>query len=291
MGFAPGRLHACGEPRGAAATPGDVTIQAIQRGTAYLLQSQNKDGSWGGPQNAAHEFWSNPETHRSWQVGTTGLCCMTLMDQWQSGAGPEAEIAAAVKRALDYLSGNTDLKRPSDWDTDNTWGYIYGLQATSRASAFPKLAKAPERDSWRSAAEQFAKQLKRYQSPNGGWGYYADDTASWRSEWATSFMTAVSVLAHLEAKKAGIPFDPEVLAKAVKAVERCKLPNGAYSYDVMATPRTFSSETINDVKGSLGRIQVCNLALRRAGVAISDADLRTGLDEFFEYHKSSTWRG
>jgi hypothetical protein len=47
-----------------------------------------------------------------------------------------------------------------------------------------------------------------------------------------------------------------------------------------------SMESINQVKGSLGRIQVCNLALYRAGGdRVTTAQLRKGLELFVKHHK------
>lgn len=49
--------------------------RALRAGQDWLLANQNQDGSWGswsapGPYDG---FWSNLETHRSWQVATTAL--------------------------------------------------------------------------------------------------------------------------------------------------------------------------------------------------------------------------
>ena len=72
---------------------------------------------------------------------------------------------------------------------------------------------------------------------------------------------------------------------AIKAVERARLPNGAYDYEVHAVPRHMRMESINQVKGSLGRIQVCNLALFRAGRSVTTEDLIWGLEQFVKHHK------
>ena len=73
------------------------------RATQFLLGSQNTDGSWGGPQNAVYTFtgtvWSNPETHRAWKAGTTGLSCLALMK-----TAPSEQTSAALERGIDYLS-------------------------------------------------------------------------------------------------------------------------------------------------------------------------------------------
>jgi hypothetical protein len=127
--------------------------------------------------------------------------------------------------------------------------------------------------------------LVRYQSPNGGWGYYAMGPSAWRPSWGTSFTTAAAVHAMLDAKEAGLPVDEKVLRAAVRAVRRCRLPSGSYTYSVMAVPRWNGAEDINAIQGSLSRMQCCNLALRRAGEPMADAELERGIALFFEHHK------
>ena len=63
------------------------------------------------------------------------------------------------------------------------------------------------------------------------------------------------------------------------------MPNGAYDYEVRAVTRHMRLESINQVKGSLGRIQVCNLALYRAGGSVKVEDLVWGLEQFVKHHK------
>lgn len=274
-----GGTLAASRPSANAKDPGEVVRASMERGVAFLLKVQKPDGSFGDVQNNSYNaFWNNPETPRSWCVATTGLAAMTLM------TGGEKEVAAAV-RALDYVAANCNLKKPADWDNDNTWGYVYGLESLSKGLLFSKFTNLKNREAWQKAAEHFAEQLKKYQTPAGGWGYYSFEDGAFRPNWSTSFMSAVAVLAMLDAREAGIAIDSKMLDAAVKAVKRCRLPNGAYSYDVMSLPQTGSLEFINQVKGSLGRIQVCNLALRRAGEKITDEDLEKGLDAFFEHHK------
>jgi hypothetical protein len=137
----------------------------------------------------------------------------------------------------------------------------------------------------RRAALRLLDGLARYQSPNGGWGYYTDPESAWRPEWATSFMTAAAVLALLDARDAGLPVGEKMLDAAVRAVKRCRLPSGAYTYSVLAIPTPGRLDWIDQVKGSLSRIQVCNLALHRAGEGISSRDLVEGLEHFVQHHK------
>ena len=256
---------------------------AIQTATDYLLGVQNEDGSWGGYSNPAVGFgdwWSNPETHRAWTIATTGLVCMTLLE-----IEPSDEVDEAYSRGIDYLLDTGMIKRPSDWDVDNTWALVYGVQCLARAYADGRFAGTKKHEQLRSLGQAYIDKLFTYQTPSGGWGYYDINAYTRRPAWATSFMSAVGVIGLLEAREAGFRVDQKGLDSAIRAVERCKLPNGAYSYSVSAIPSTGRSEGINQVKGSLSRIQVCNLALYLAGRNITLGDLKTGLDQFFAHHR------
>lgn len=264
----------------------DVTVDevrdVIRRGMDFLVHIQEKDGAWGSHRNAGigiDEFWTNPETHRSWQVAVTGLGLIAM-----SEVGQSPTEAAAYRRGVEFLLQNALVKRPSEWDVDNTWAYVYGLQALVHAytRAAPDDA---QRDRIRTVSQAVIAKLDETQTPNGGWGYYDFEGYTHPGSWATSFMTAVAVLALCDARDAGFTVDEKRLNAAIRAVERCRLPSGAYTYDVDAIPSPGRAEWINQVKGSLSRIQVCNLALLRAGRPVTHEMLRAGLDHFFKEHR------
>ncbi|MCH8804818.1 MAG: hypothetical protein IH986_01865 [Planctomycetes bacterium] len=256
---------------------------SVAAAKAFMLRAQNEDGSWGGYSNPAigfDEFWSNPETHRAWTFATTSLVCIAILDMPRSG-----EMDAAYSRGIDFLMNQGLVRRPSEWDVDNTWAYVYGVQAFARAVADGRVAGTSRHEELRSTGQALINKLLSYQTPSGGWGYYDFDAYTRRPAWATSFMTAVGVIALLEARQAGFEVDANRLSSAVRAVERCKLPNGAYSYSVEAVPSPGRATGINQVKGSLSRIQVCNLALLLAERKLSNEALRRGLDQFFTHHR------
>lgn len=258
---------------------------SVARGIDYLLASQNKDGSWGGPAGAVYTFtgpvWSNPETHRTWKVGTTGLCAMTLY-----GVLDSEPAAQALDRAVSYLLDNAAVHRPSEWDTMNCWAYIYGLQALATVHGQEGYADPAKKKRIKAVGQELIDALAEYQTLSGGWGYLEFDAPrTERPQWATSFTTPAGVVALQLAKERGFDVPDDVLARAVRGVKRCKLPNGAWTYSIRAVPHPRSQESINNVKGSLSRIQVCQLALRLAGEDVSLDDLRTGLDLFFEHHR------
>ncbi len=258
----------------------DVPV-AIRSGLDYLLETQNDDGSWGGTVNATFtSSFANPATYRMWQMGTTALATRSLLE---SDLGDEAY--AAAERGLDYLIANASVRRPAEWDVDNNWAIIYGLDAVARALQHPRYADGEKRAELLTAGETLLTELAKYQSPRGGWGYYSDPDSGWRPDWATSFMTGVAVLAMVEAKAGGLDVDEKMFKASVRAVETAHLPNGAYDYDVRAVSRHLSMESINQVKGSLGRIQVCNLALWRAGGDVEMKDLEWGLEQFVKHRK------
>jgi len=258
---------------------------AVARGLAFLLDAQNADGSWGGPWGGittwSGETWSSPESHRSWRVATTGLCTLALLE-----VGEDEAARAAADRALDYLVANARVKRPNEWDTMNCWANIYGLQAVTAACGHPWYAGSARQAALRSAAGVFLDQLSRTQSLSGGWGYLEfTPPRTARPQWATSFTTAAGIIAIVEAQRQGLTVDEAMLARAVKAVRHCRLPNGAYTYSIQPITHPRRIGSIDRLNGSLCRIQVCNAALRLAGEDVPDERLHTGLDDFFREHR------
>ena len=266
----------------AGAGPESSPQESLEKGVQFLLRNQNQDGSWGshfkvGPYD---EFWWNFETHRAWRRATTALCCMALMEQ---GAG-EAEWSA-LERGINFLVEEPPVKRPSDWDTDNVWSYVYAMQGLARACGYPGFHGKPILEKIRPACERELRNLAAYQTPNGGWAYYDFETMTKRPSWATSFTTAATVVGLVEAKDLGLPVDEKMLQRAIKAVARCRLPSGAYTYSVVPTPSPGGLEWIDQVKGSLGRIQVGNLALYLGGGKVTKADLKRGLEQLLEHNR------
>jgi len=254
---------------------------AVADGISFLLQSQNENGSWGGTTNATMTSgFANPATYHCWDVGTTALASLALL---KLAEGEEAE--AATERGLDFLIENADLRRPAEWDVDNVWGLVYGLDTLAKACIHPRYRDTERGAEIRDAAQTMVTGLGKYVSPRGGWGYYANPNANWQPEWATSFTTAVGVLALVAAREAGLEVPSNLLDAGVRSIQRCQQPNGAFTYSVNAIPRHLRLESINQVKGSLGRIQVCNFALKQAGVELPEESLETGIQQFFKHHK------
>ncbi len=260
----------------------EAIVASLRRGLDWLVAHQNQDGSWGGWQNPGpyDEWWSNIHTHKAWIVATTGLAVLSLLDH-----PDDPRAVAAMDRGLDYLLAEPVPARPSDWDVDNTWGAVYGLDALACVLRDGRLAGTPRETAVRERAEAYIEELSQYQTPSGGWGYYDFESLAHRPSWATSFETGAALAALVTAREAGLPVKGRIVSRAMDALRRCRLANGAYSYSIDPVPY-MGLEWIDNVKGSLSRIQCCNYALVRAGANdVSHSDLLAGLDQFFEHHR------
>jgi hypothetical protein len=262
---------------------------ALDRALAFLVGTQHADGSFGTP--TIEGLWDAHyalESYYAWQYAGVALAAYALI------VAPETlERRAACERALHWLCTTRFPKRPSDWDVDTLWAAIYGLVATVGAADDPRFAS----DAWQrelaSRGRECAVFLVANQAPSGGWGYYDDPPFTRRPKWATSFSTAAVLPALVRAGERGwlpeateSPESKDVALRARTYVRRCALPNGAYAYDLRPIPRFDGGEHIDSVKGSLGRIQVCNWALARSGErSITTDRIRDGLAPFFEHHK------
>lgn len=267
---------------GAAQSTGSEEIStAIQKGLEFLVSDQNQDGSWGGTSNQTFtSSFGNRATYKCWQIGASALSTRSLME-----LGASEEEGRAADRGIDFLLDNATIVRPAQWDVDNNWAIIYNLDTLSRALQNKRYLGTEREPLLRKAGATLLEGMAKYQSPNGGWGYYANPSAAWRPEWATSFMTAVGVLALVEAKAAGLPVDEKIFKAGVKALELSHLVNGAFNYSVEAVPSHLRLESINNVRGSLGRIQVGHLALFRAGGDVDLEDVEWGLEQFLKHGK------
>ena len=84
-------------------SPGELEA-SIARGVKHLTDSQNKNGSWGGPQ------WTGgvdndpvPGSFRSFDIAVTAMCLEALID-----VTPSDEITAANEKAYQFLISKTN---------------------------------------------------------------------------------------------------------------------------------------------------------------------------------------
>jgi hypothetical protein len=272
---------------GPLAIPATLDAAAARAGAdrclAWLVAHQRPDGAWGhAVPGESLEAGFSVETHYCWQVTACLLATMALAD-----APAQEDRQEALRRAIDWWTASRLPQRGSEWDTDFMWPALYGVVAAVHLQDHPRLADdAPRRAALRERGRAFLGILLDNQAPLGGWAYYDDPPWSRRNKWATSFCTALVLPALARARELGWFDDARVVDRAVRYVERCRLPNGAFQYSLDPVPWISGGEHINQVKGSLGRIQVCQWALHALGrPQVTHESIRTGLEAFFEHHR------
>ena len=260
----------------------DQARPALERSVAWLLSNQREDGGWAT--SVIESTWEagfSVETYYAWQVCSSALACMALMAVEET-----PERRASLEAGLEWLCTTRMPKRGNHWDVDYVWTVLYGLAATVIAADDPRF----QSEEWQTALNErgrlFYDLLVENQAPSGGWAYYDDPVFSNRPKWATSFCTAL-VLPYVDrAIERGWGDDRALLERAIRYVQRCSMPEGAYAYDLTPVPRINGGEHINRLKGSLGRIQVCNWGLAKTGdPRITDDLVSEGLENFFEHHR------
>ena len=260
----------------------------LDKAVEYLMAHQEEDGAfghWRNPISPDDKNWMVPEQHLAFQVAITGICCVTLMDL---GSDLPQGGEEALERALDNICEKGRRKRIANWDTDNLWGYVYVLEAVARALAEPEQRFGEERRArLRKLGEDLIVILGNYQSPDGGWAYYDDPPFTRRPTWGTSFVTASLLLIYEQCEQVGLEVPDQMQQRGLRALRRTRLPNGAYDYNIAAVQATRNLLSINQIKGSLCRIQVGNLALRRLGDPgeVTDQDIVTSPDHLMRHHK------
>jgi hypothetical protein len=252
---------------------------AIGRGVAFLLKSQNKDGSWGSVRiNRPGEVYAPvPGAHHAFRSATTALCVSALIDS----ALATPEVDAAIDRGEAWLLAHLPKLRRATPDTIyNNWGHAYGIEALARL-ARRHAADARRREAVEQEIRQQLNLLERYECVDGGWCYYDFNAHTQRPSGSSiSFVTATVLVAFHDAKEIGIAPPERLIGRAVASIHRQRKPDFSYDYGEYLKYRPM--RLINRPGGSLGRSQACNLALRLWGdKTVTDEALVAWLDRLF----------
>lgn len=255
---------------------------AIQRGVAFLVQSQNPDGSWGSAHNTKqlNVFAPVPGAHHAFRAAVTALCIEALIDTGAAANNPAA-AAALAKGETWLLEHLGQLRRADKVTLYNVWGHAYGIQAL--AAMHRRAGSDPGRH--RQLVELIAGQiemLRRYESVDGGWSYYDFRVGAQRpTVFSASFVTATVLIALHHAGQVGVTVPDDIVKRATDSIQRQRKPDNTYLYGEYLKWQPM--RPINRPAGSLGRSQACNLALRLWGdKTITDGVLDEWLDRLAE---------
>ncbi|MER3416884.1 MAG: hypothetical protein C4297_11825 [Gemmataceae bacterium] len=259
--------------------PADALEAAIRRGVAFLLQDQNKDGSWGGPQlrGGVMIYAPVPGAHDAFRAAVTALCISALIES----GGDTPEVKQAIRRAETWLLEHLPRVRRATPDAIyNVWTHAYGIQALVRLYRL-RSADDPQRHKIAELIRHQYGMLERYESVDGGWGYYDFRAGTQRpASDSTSFTTAAVLVALYEAKQIGLSPPERLVRRAVDSIIRQRKSDFSYLYGEYLKYRPM--DPINRPAGSLGRSQACNIALRLWGDdKISDRVLTIWLHRLF----------
>lgn len=257
------------EPKPVVAPTYDEVRTALDRGIEFLLNDQNKDGSWGTAQRTKdlNIYAPVPGAHHAFRSGVTGLCVAALVDMQSD----DPRVAAALDRSEAWLLENLPtLRRATPDAIYNVWGHAYGIEALARLHAY----RAGDSAKQLKLIEEISRQIEllgRYESVSGGWGYY-DFSSHLQKPTSNpnSFTTATVLFAFHQAQAIGVQVPQKLIDRGLAVIKRQQRPDLAYLYSEKFLYNT--GRDINKPGGSVGRSQACNLVLRLYGdKSVTDA--------------------
>ncbi len=250
-----------------APVPDSEIVASIRRGVDFLLKDQRDDGSWGSPERTKQlNIIAGIGSHHAFRVAVTSLCVSALIEV--SGPDDPRPDAAAIRRAIergeDFLFRELPrLRRDDSMLIYNVWAHAYGIQALVRMHG-----RLPRDRARRARIEDLIRgqygRLTRYESAEGGWGYYDFGAGTQRpNSESGSFVTATVLVAFHEADRIGVAPPEKLVERGLENIVAQRKPDFSYLYGLYLRYRPMMG--INRPGGSLGRSQACNVATRLWG--------------------------
>ncbi len=277
------------KPEAAPATPKesvptvdkDAAAKAYKRGVDYLIKNQNKNGSWGTFESARADevLLGTSASYKAFGDGSSALCVMALL----APSRDRKDAYKALEKGIKYFLKTPPPGRPDAMVFYNVWAHIYVLEALSCVLLDERL-KEYHADA-RKVAMVHLEALKKLQGSEGGFGYYDFHFAAPHptGKESTSFNDAAALLALEKARAAGLEVPEQMTSDALRSLQRMRIGTGAYIYGTYI--EKVPQHLANQVKGSLGRSQGCNLALYHYKAAdVKQDDLKKGLQNLFDFH-------
>ena len=206
----------------------------IDRGIEFLLADQNKDGSWGSPRQTKglNIYAPAPAAHDAFRCGVTALCVSALAESLT--AETDEKVRDSLVQGEEYLLAELPKVRRATGDAlYNVWAHGYGIQALVRM--YRRAEKEDDADRCQKISTVIDGQiyrLGRYESVDGGWGYYDFRYQTARpSSSSISFTTATILVAFKEVETIeGIDVPDAMVERAVASIKRQQKNDNSYAY-------------------------------------------------------------
>jgi hypothetical protein len=246
-------------PKPPRAVPLEELNAAIERGVEFLLKDQNRNGSWGSAERTKDlNIIAGIGSHHAFRTAVTALCVSALIETADAKRAP---VLAAIERGEAFLLEQlSEVRRDDPMLIYNVWTHAYGIQAlVDMHGRIPD--DAARRDKITGLIREQFDKLGKYESAEGGWGYYDFTAGTQRpASSSTSFVNAAVLVAFDDARQIGIEPPAKQVDRAIKMLQFQRKPDNTYLYGTYL--RNDPMMPINRPGGSLGRSQACNLALR-----------------------------
>ena len=256
----------------------EAVQSSIDRGVAFLVADQNSDGSWGSATRTKglNIFAPIPGSHHAFRSATTALCVSALIELDSDVPGAAEALERGEAFLIEFLP---QVRRATPVALYNVWGHAFAIQALVRMHG--RTGDAARRQTIEELIASQVDRLDRYESVDGGWGYYDFNVGTRRpSSDSISFVNAAALVALKEADDLGQPITRPTVDRAIAATLRQRKPDFSYLYGEYL--KNAPMRGINNPGGSLGRSQACNIALRMWGRdEVTDAVLSNWLHRLF----------
>ncbi len=224
---------------GTTSPPGVYSEQDLwDRSVAFLLATQRSHGGW---EDSTYDFGGTDGLPNVF-VAISSICTIGLLEHSARLDEPDADVEAALERALGYISDEAKINRE---DTDEQFfAHAYLARALTRWIEL----RPGDKEKVTPTLERATADLIATQGKSGAWAH----------EYSNPFVTSDALIALAEAKRVGVvPEDlPQAVERGVASLLLCRTTEGAYSYGQPRRGKVRAS-----MEGSVGRTPRGELAI------------------------------
>lgn len=251
---------------------------SISRGVSFLVDTQHSNGSWGSARQTKglNIYAPVPGAHHAFRTAVTAMGVMALIE---SGRADSGEPRQALEAGIEFLLQELPRVRRATADTlYNVWTHCYGIQALVLI-----LERSEHEEERKQVVELIRNQIDRlirYESVNGGWGYYDFNVGAAKPSSSPTSFTTASILVALKRVEGipGVEVPQRIIDRAVATINRQRKADLSYMYAEYLKHRPMYP--VNRPGGSLARSHACNYALRIWGdSSITNQDIDGWLEK------------